>query len=43
MERAASDLSQVLKYHFCLNSARMSCLLAMIWGVIGAKRVQLWA
>ena len=43
MERAASDLSQAIRCHFSLNSARMACFLAMIWGVIGAKRVQLWA
>ena len=43
MERAAGDLSQVLRCHFSMNAARMSCFLALIWGVIGAKRVQLWA
>lgn len=43
MERAASDLSQVLRYHFSLNSARMACFLSLVWGMIGAKRVQLWA
>jgi Transposase DDE domain len=43
MERAASELSQAIRTHFSLHPARLACLLGMIWGLIGSKRVQLWA
>jgi hypothetical protein len=43
MERAAKELSQVVTKHFRMHPARMACFLAMIWSVIGARKVQLWA
>ena len=43
MERAAKELSQVVTKHFRMHPARMACFIAMIWSVIGARKVQLWA
>lgn len=43
MERVAKELSQVVTKHFRMHPARMACFLAMIWSVIGARKVQLWA
>jgi hypothetical protein len=43
MERTAAELSHVIRSNFLLHPARAACFLAMIWGMISAKRVQLWA
>jgi hypothetical protein len=43
MERAAHELSQVIYNHFSMHPARLKCLLAMIWSIIGAKKAQIWA
>ena len=43
MQRAANELSQVVRQHFLMHPARIACFLAMIWGIMGAKKVQLWA
>lgn len=43
MERAAGELCHVLYNRFSMHPARGACFLALIWSVIGAKTVQIWA